>query len=42
MVKEQIRAALRNEKGTKAIDAYLVGLRNKAKVTVNDAVLPKV
>ncbi len=42
MVKEQIRAALRNEKGTKAIDAYLVELKKKAKITVNDAVLPKV
>ena len=42
MVKEQIRAALRNEKGKKAIDAYLVELRKKAKITVNDAVLPKV
>jgi hypothetical protein len=42
MVKEQIRAALRNEKGQKAIDAYLVELKKKAKITVNDAVLPKV
>jgi hypothetical protein len=42
MVKEQIRAALRNEKGAKAIDAYLVELKKKAKITVNDAVLPKV
>ena len=42
MAKEQIRAALRNEKGTKAIDAYLVELKKKAKITVNDAVLPKV
>jgi hypothetical protein len=42
MVKEQIRAALRNEKGTKAIDAYIVELKKKAKITVNDAVLPKV
>jgi len=42
MVKEQIRAALRNEKGKKAIEAYLVELRKKAKITVNDAVLPKV
>jgi len=42
MVKEQIRAALRNEKGKKAIDAYLVELKKKAKITVNDAVLPKV
>ena len=42
MVKEQIRAALRNEKGKKAIDGYLVELKKKAKITVNDAVLPKV
>jgi len=42
MVKEQIRAALWNEKREKAIDAYIVGLRKKAKITVNDAVLPKV
>ena len=42
MVKEQIRMALRNEKGKKAIDAFLAGLRKKAKITVNDAVLPKV
>ena len=42
MVKEQIRAAVRNEKGKKAVDAYLVELKKKAKITVNDAVLPKV
>jgi hypothetical protein len=42
MIKEQIRAALRNEKGKKAIEAYLVELKKKAKITVNDAVLPKV
>jgi hypothetical protein len=42
MVKEQIRAALRNEKRQKAIDAYIAELRKKAKITVNDAVLPKV
>ena len=42
MVKEQIRAALRNEKGKKAIDAYLAELKKKAKITVNDVVLPKV
>ena len=41
-VKEQIRAALRNEKGKKAVDAYIAELRKKAKITVNDAVLPKV
>jgi len=42
MVKEQIRAALRNEKGKKAIEAFIAEMRKKAKVTVNDAVLPKV
>ena len=42
MVKEQIRAALRNERGKKAIEAYIAEMRKKAKVTVNDAVLPKV
>jgi len=42
MVKEQIRAALWNEKREKAIDAYIDELRKKAKITVNDAVLPKV
>jgi len=42
MVKEQIRAALRNEKVQKATDAYIAELRKKAKITVNDAVLPKV
>jgi len=42
MVKEQIRAALRNQKGEKTVDAYLVELKKKAKITVNDAVLPKV
>ncbi|TRZ99453.1 MAG: hypothetical protein D4R80_03150 [Deltaproteobacteria bacterium] len=42
MVKEQIRAALRNEKAKKNIDAYIGELRKKAKVTVSDAVLPKV
>jgi len=42
MVKEQIRAALRNEKAGKLVDAHIAELRKKAKVTVNDAVLPKV
>jgi len=42
MVKEQIRAALRNEKGKKVLDAYIAELRKKAKITVDDAVLPKV
>lgn len=42
MVKEQIRAALQNEKRKNTVDAYLVELKKKAKITVNDAVLPKV
>lgn len=42
MIKEQIRVALQNEKGKKIIDAYVAELRKKAKITVNDAVLPKV
>lgn len=42
MVKEQIRAALRNQRGEKEVDAYLAELKKKAKITVNDAVLPKV
>jgi hypothetical protein len=42
MVKEQIRAVLRNEKGQKALAAYNAELRKKAKITVNDAVLSKV
>ena len=42
MIREQIRAALQNEKGKKIIDAYVADLRKKAKITVNDAVLPKV
>jgi hypothetical protein len=42
MVKERIRAALRNEKRQKTIDAFNAELRKKAKITVNDAVLPKV
>jgi hypothetical protein len=42
MVKEQIRTMLRNEKGQKAVDAFNAELKKKAKITVNDAVLPKV
>ena len=42
MVKEQIRAMLRNEKGQKAVDAFNAELKKKAKITVNDAVLAKV
>jgi len=42
MVKEQIRSALRNEKAKKSVEAYVAELKKKAKITVNDAVLPKV
>jgi hypothetical protein len=41
-LKEGIRASLRKDKGKKAVDEYIAGLRKKAKITVNDAVLPKV
>lgn len=41
-VKEQLRAFLQNEKRRKAIDAYIAGLKAKAKITVNDAALAKV
>jgi FKBP-type peptidyl-prolyl cis-trans isomerase (trigger factor) len=42
MVKEQIRTALRNEKGKKVIEAYIDDLKKKAKITINDTILPKV
>jgi hypothetical protein len=42
MLKERIRAALRNERGKTVIDAYTAELKKKAKITVNDAILPKV
>jgi hypothetical protein len=41
-VKEQLREYLKNEKRREAFEAYIEGLRKKAKVTLNDAVLPKV
>jgi hypothetical protein len=41
-LKERIRASLLNDKGKEAIDAHVAELRKKAKITVNDAVLPKV
>ncbi|PJB31444.1 MAG: hypothetical protein CO109_09925 [Deltaproteobacteria bacterium CG_4_9_14_3_um_filter_65_9] len=40
MLKAQIRAGLRDEKGKKSIDAYLAGLKEKAKITINDDILP--
>jgi hypothetical protein len=42
MLKDRIRTAMLNEKGKKAIEAYIDDLKKKAKITVNDAVLPKV
>lgn len=42
MLKERIRAVLQNEKGKQAVEAYVAELKKKAKITVNDAVLPKV
>jgi hypothetical protein len=41
-LKETTRASLLNEKRKKAIEAYIAELRKKAKITVNDAILPKV
>jgi hypothetical protein len=41
-LKERIRASLVNDKGKEVIDAHVAELRKKAKITVNDAVLPKV
>jgi hypothetical protein len=41
-VKEQLRGFLKNEKRREAFEAHIEGLRKKAKVTVNDAVLPQV
>jgi hypothetical protein len=42
MLKERIREALLRTKGKMAIDAYIAELKKKAKITVNDAILPKV
>lgn len=42
MLKDQIRTALLNEKGKKVIEAHIDDLKKKAKITINDAVLPKV
>ena len=41
-VKEQLRGVLKNAKRREAFEEYIEGLRKKAKVTVNDAVLPMV
>jgi hypothetical protein len=40
-VKEQIRAFLKNEKRRKALEEYLAEQKQKAKITVDDAVLAK-
>jgi hypothetical protein len=42
MLKDQIRTALLNEKGKKVIEAHIEDLKKKAKITINDTVLPKV
>lgn len=41
-VKEQLRAFLANAKRRKAIDDYVESLRKKAKITINESILPKV
>ena len=41
-LKEAIRASLLKENRKKVVDEYIAGLRKKAKITVNDAALPKV
>ena len=41
-VKEQIRNFLENRKRSRALEAYIEGLKKKAKITVNEALLPKV
>jgi len=42
MLKQRIRAGLLNERGKNVVDAYIAELKKNAKITVNDAVLPKV
>ncbi len=41
-LKEMSRATLLREKMKTAVDEYIAELRKKAKITVNDAILPKV
>jgi hypothetical protein len=41
-LKRQIRMSLLKERGKEAFDAHVAELRKKGKITVNDAVLPKV
>lgn len=42
MLKERIRAAILNKRGKVSIDAYVAELKQKAKITINDDILPKV
>ncbi len=41
-VKEQIRTFLQNDKRKKALETYVEDLKKKAKVTVNEGLMPKV
>jgi hypothetical protein len=41
-VKDQLRAFLENANRRKALDEYVESLRKKAKITINEGVLPKV
>ncbi len=41
-VKERLKGFLRNEKRKKALEALIAGLKTKAKITVNDALLSEV
>ena len=41
-VKEQIRGFLLNDKRRKALDSHVAALKKKAKITVNEELLPKV
>ena len=41
-VKEQLRGFLQNNKKKKALEEYIEELKKKAKITVNESVLPKV
>jgi competence CoiA-like predicted nuclease len=41
-VKEQLRGFLQNNKRKKALEDYVQELKNKAKITVNESLLPKV
>lgn len=41
-VKDQLRSYLENVKRSKSLEEYVVTLKNKAKIVVNESVLPKV